>query len=175
MAGITSGYQNNNPGNLRAGPISFVGEISPVNGFRAFSSLTYGIRAWIRNLYTQVTIRGNSTYQDYLTAYAPQSDNNDANYPALVCGTDFNLTDPIALDDSSIQTLFFDQIAQEIAPDNTLISPSDFAAGLQSFKASAPGVVLETATILPSNYFILAMLAIFLAVALFAIYKIASA
>jgi len=159
---MSLGLSQNNPGNLRVGNFTYDGEITSSNGFRAFSSMAYGIRAWIMNLHYQITVKGLNTYGAYLTAYAPVSDGNSADYPTNVCGSDFNLTDTIATDPASLEKLFYDQATQEIGADEAnSITDTDFQSGLTMFNTSVPGWVMDTAEVLPSNYFLITVCVLF--------------
>lgn len=149
---MPGGLADNNPCNLRVAKVIWTGQIPSTDGFSNFSSLAYGIRAWIVNLRHQVNVNGLGTYQQYLSAYAPSSENSPT-YPADVCGSDFNPTDQIALDPTSLQTLFFNQMAHEISADDAAtVQPSDFQAALDLFTNSPTGVIYGVAGILPDNY-----------------------
>lgn len=160
---MTIGYEQNNPGNLTKGGVVYDGEIASGNRFRAFSSLAYGIRAWIVNLMYKKNVRGINTYGAYLSAYAPVSDGNSPDYPAAVVGNDFELNEIIKTDYNSVRTLFFNQVAQEIAPDDRMISDYDFNQAWALYTGSAAGMAYGLTNVLPGNYFMVGLLVLVIA------------
>ncbi len=77
------GIRNNNPGNLRPGS-NWQGMAGENKGFIVFTDMAYGIRAWLINYYTQVSLRGIATVADFVRKYAPASENNVPAYVAAI-------------------------------------------------------------------------------------------
>lgn len=169
---MSIGLRQNNPGNLRAGSFRYEGEVAPQNGFRTFSSMAYGIRAWLKNLMYQKNVRGLRTYRQYINAYAPPSE-NPTNYPGNVVRDDFELDEEIKTDQYSLQTLFFNQAYAEIGNDADHISPADFAAGYNLYASGVGAALYSIGNVLPGNYFMVGMLIIFIA-GLFTIFIVAN-
>jgi len=166
MASI--GFTDNNPGNIRTGTFTYTGEIPSSNAFRNFSSMAYGIRAWIKNLMFQKNVRGRSTYYDYLHAYAPPSDGNSTLYPARVVGTDFGLYDDIATDYESVKTLFYNQARNEInAAEADSIPESTFMEAWQLYQGGTDATIYTITNSMPGNTAAVGILVLFITGLLF--------
>jgi hypothetical protein len=76
--------QINNPGNIRPGN-KFQGEEGEEKGFSVFNSRTNGIRAYFKNLHTAIFVHNRHTICDYITAYAPPSENDTEGYISQMC------------------------------------------------------------------------------------------
>lgn len=75
------GLRNNNPGNIRLSDTRYVGETDSTDpDFKQFSSMAYGYRAMFRLLYTYQVRHGLNTLRGMISRYAPESENNTANY-----------------------------------------------------------------------------------------------
>jgi hypothetical protein len=74
------GIRNNNPGNLRRSANDWVGKVpyavSTDTSFEQFYELRYGIRAMMRDIYSDIN-KGNNTIAGLISEYAPASDNNN--------------------------------------------------------------------------------------------------
>ncbi len=81
---LSLGMRNNNPGNLRPGSSKWQGGVGAYAGFVTFEDISWGIRAFLINYYTQVTMRGRNTLKSFVSAYAPATENNTAAYIAAV-------------------------------------------------------------------------------------------
>src|SRR5580658_8170367 len=77
--------KDNNPGNIRPGQ-NYEGEGQPDNGFSTFNTMALGIRAWLMNFYEAVYKHNRTNLTDYITAYAPPSENNTAAYISGMVG-----------------------------------------------------------------------------------------
>lgn len=77
------GITNNNPGNIRYTGSYWVGLTGSNSGFCVFSSMTFGVRAAIKNMQTYYK-RGYTTLTKYISVYAPASENDTANYISYV-------------------------------------------------------------------------------------------
>lgn len=137
---MTLGYSQNNPSNLIKGT-PWEGVVDSDNDFAAFSSMPYGIRAWLMNLHAKIG-EGYNTYRKYITVFAPPSQNDTATYLQHIENAGFNLDDSIALDTDSLKTFFKAQIKQEIAPDDLNVTDEDIDSGFSMFSDSIPGFVL---------------------------------
>lgn len=75
------GLRNNNPGNIRRSDTLYVGEKESTDPeFKQFTSMAYGYRAMFMLLYTYQVRYGLNTLQSMIARYAPESENNTANY-----------------------------------------------------------------------------------------------
>jgi hypothetical protein len=85
---ITRGIRNNNPGNIRKSndPWQGLSEVQDDKEFFKFKSMAFGIRAVARTLITYQDKYGIRTIRDFVARYAPEKENNTANYMACVCG-----------------------------------------------------------------------------------------
>ncbi len=82
---LPRGLRNNNPGNLRKSSATWIGKVSnPLeSAFESFSSMDYGIRAAIKNAFTQWN-KGKDTIRTLVSIWAPPIENNTAAYVAAV-------------------------------------------------------------------------------------------
>ena len=85
---ISRGIRNNNPGNIRLSndPWQGLAKVQTDKEFFQFKSMAYGIRAIARTLITYQDKYGIRTIKDFVTRYAPEKENDTANYKACVCG-----------------------------------------------------------------------------------------
>src|SRR5688572_6226641 len=89
------GLRNNNPGNIRKSPVTYLGEIKPSqdSSFKQFETMAYGYRAMlmILNVYLKRSVNWNNNYLTWkpsaqsgkidtiykvINTWAPASDNN---------------------------------------------------------------------------------------------------
>lgn len=86
---VTPNLSRNNPGNIRyTGADKWQGAATPpqVNGFCAFTTPAFGIRAIARVLISAQDKHGCRTVRDHISRYAPPADNNPTEaYIANVC------------------------------------------------------------------------------------------
>jgi hypothetical protein len=82
---LPRGIRNNNPGNLRKTPTKWAGKVSnPLDtAFESFDTMANGVRAALRNAYTQWN-RGKDTISEFIAVWAPPSENDTAKYVAQV-------------------------------------------------------------------------------------------
>jgi hypothetical protein len=82
---LSRGLRNNNPGNLRKSAATWLGKVvNPLErDFESFSTMDYGVRAAIRNAFTQWN-KGKDSIQSLVSIWAPPSENNTAAYVAAV-------------------------------------------------------------------------------------------
>ena len=85
---ISRGIRNNNPGNIRLSndPWQGLAEVQNDKEFFQFKSMSYGIRAIARTLITYQDKYGIHTIKDFVARYAPEKENDTANYKSCVCG-----------------------------------------------------------------------------------------
>lgn len=78
---VPIGLQNNNIGNLR-GKDAWEGKIgmSATGGYVQFADVSWGIRAFLTNLYTQINKYGLDTPKKYISKYAPSFENPTQTY-----------------------------------------------------------------------------------------------
>lgn len=124
----TRGFRNNNPGNLHAAGIPWVGYIgADPDGYAMFDTLEHGIRAMGVDLRAKLR-RGLNTPASIINVYAPPSDNNPTStYIAKVCDwTGFQPNQVLTVSD--IPTLAFAMIRFE---NGTTAPDAAFNAGMQ--------------------------------------------
>lgn len=84
------GLRNNNPGNLIYTTIAWQGKIPKPQSkdakFEQFTSITYGLRAMLKDLINDIN-KGQNTVRKLINEYAPKSENNTADYIKRVCNT----------------------------------------------------------------------------------------
>lgn len=83
------GIRNNNPGNLVRTSIDWLGKI-PLDQnrdarFEQFYEIRYGIRALMRDIYTDYR-RGSNTVRKLISEFAPAFENNTESYISSVIG-----------------------------------------------------------------------------------------
>jgi len=165
---MTTGYSLNNPTNIERGSFTYTGEIPNSGRFRAFSSMAYGIRAWIKNLMFQKNVRGRKTYFDYLSTFAPVGDGNSPLYPSRVVGADFGLYDDIRTDYDSVKTLFYNQARNEInAAEADSIPESTFAEAWQLYQGGTDATIYTITNSMPGNTAAVGILVLFITGLLF--------
>ena len=80
----------NNPGALRPTKDVWIGQTGTIKGekgyFLTFESPVYGVRAFFRNARTQIN-RGTNIVSDFITLYAPQTENDTNFYISQVAKT----------------------------------------------------------------------------------------
>jgi len=77
--------EQNNPGNIRLGHISWQGMVLSGNAFCAFDTAENGLRAMARILLNYASRDGCSTVADYIDRWAPPTENDDPAYVNDVC------------------------------------------------------------------------------------------
>ena len=90
VTGVTRGYRNNNPGNIRltfdgSGKKTYwTGEIDGSDtAFKKFKNIGYGYRAIFVILNSYIT-KGYNTIEKIIGRYAPSNENNTNNYIATI-------------------------------------------------------------------------------------------
>ena len=85
----TRGLRNNNPGNLVRTNIDWLGKIpldkNTDSRFEQFYELRYGLRALMRDIYTDYR-RGKNTVRMLISEFAPAFENNTESYIRSVIG-----------------------------------------------------------------------------------------
>jgi len=81
----TRGLRNNNPLNLRRTAIKWKGEKSEITDseFEEFESMTFGLRAGLINMKTQIS-KGFDSVEKLIGRWAPPTENNTSNYVKIV-------------------------------------------------------------------------------------------
>lgn len=94
---LSLGYRLNNPFNIRFNPNNrWIGQLRPVRGFCHFESIVYGVRAFAI-LYRTYINKYHVTVKQFISRYAPASENNTEAYVRTVCrltgfASDYRLT-----------------------------------------------------------------------------------
>lgn len=88
MALPSRGIRNNNPLNIRHNPRNHwlglsLNQTDPA--FCQFESMTYGVRAAMKLLRNYAIQLKRCTIKDYITRWAPPSENNTQNYIDFIC------------------------------------------------------------------------------------------
>ena len=81
---LPRGIRNNNPGNLVRSNNAWIGKI-PYNQsmdtrFEQFIELRYGIRALMRDIYSDITKKNKKTVVELISEFAPDFENNTTAY-----------------------------------------------------------------------------------------------
>lgn len=85
---LPRGLRNNNPGNIKASPTNWNGEVpSSDPTFESFSSSDKGIRAMGKIMKTNQDL----SIRDFINRYAPPKENNTASYLTSISGSGINL------------------------------------------------------------------------------------
>jgi hypothetical protein len=121
----------NNPGNIRPGN-HFNGEVGVIKGFSQFDTMANGIRAYFKNLHAAMYLHGRKTIGEYITAYAPPTENDTNSYIATMCTeTGLTSTEPIPTDPAFLCKFARAQFVIENGKAETdTIGDDDIAAGL---------------------------------------------
>lgn len=84
---LPRGLRNNNPGNIRLSSTVWKGEMRPSQDkeFCQFQTIAYGYRALIKLLQNYRKLHGCKTIADFITRWAPSSENNTSGYISRVC------------------------------------------------------------------------------------------
>ncbi|MGV8135936.1 MAG: hypothetical protein AB2L20_12035 [Mangrovibacterium sp.] len=82
MTTNSRGLRNNNPGNIRKNSDKFRGEVLPSKdkSFKQFTSMAFGYRAIFVIMRNYKTKYGLSTIKDWITRWAPNTENDTASY-----------------------------------------------------------------------------------------------
>ena len=133
--------KQNNPGNIRPGQ-NYTGEIPSTNGFSAFKTMDYGIRAYFMNLHAAIVKHNRTCIQEYITAYAPPSENDTQRYIDEMCkGTGLIPSDTIPLDSDSLRLFARVQFTIEDEASVSGVSDADISYGMDLFVQDVPGWV----------------------------------
>lgn len=84
---MTRGLRNNNPGNLRLSKDKWQGlrAVQTDKEFFQFETMAHGYRALIRTLQNYRKLHKCQTIADFISRYAPKTENNTAGYIQRVC------------------------------------------------------------------------------------------
>lgn len=133
------GLRNNNPGNIRPDGVSqWQGAVGENKGFIVFSSMAYGIRAWLINYRSQIVLHDIHTLQELIHRYAPAKDNNNeaAYVAAVTMQTGIKGTDKLPTTRKGVTALFQVFAAHEIGPLAGSISMDDINNAFDLLPAS---------------------------------------
>jgi hypothetical protein len=83
-AGAPRGIRNNNPTNILAGLIPWIGQVGTDGAYIIFSAPLYGLRAAFRDLGNAHLVHGIATVRQVAQRWAPASANDPAAYAANV-------------------------------------------------------------------------------------------
>lgn len=83
---MTRGYRNNNPLNMRHDNDKWQGEVVPSQDaeFKQFETMAWGYRAAFKLLHNYQKYHGCRILSDFISRWAPPSENNTAAYIAAV-------------------------------------------------------------------------------------------
>lgn len=130
---VPIGLQNNNIGNLR-GSDTWEGKIgmSTSGGYVQFADISWGIRAFLVNLYTQISKYGLDTPRKYLDKYAPSFENDTTNYiHKFTSDLGIGENDKIPTDTDSLRRIVRSQMEMELGHQYAdLITDEDIDLGI---------------------------------------------
>jgi hypothetical protein len=130
---VPIGLQNNNIGNLR-GSDAWEGKIgmSASGGYVKFADISWGIRAFLVNLYTQISKYGLDTPKKYLDKYAPSFENDTTNYiHKFTSDLGIGENDKIPTDTDSLRKIVRSQMEMELGTHYAdLITDEDIDLGI---------------------------------------------
>jgi hypothetical protein len=130
---VPVGLQNNNIGNLR-GNDAWEGKVgmSASGGYVQFADISWGIRAFLVNLYTQISKYGLDTPKKYISKYAPSFENDTTSYINKFT-TDIGIgeNDKIPTDTNSLRKIVRSQMEMELGHKySDLITDEDINLGI---------------------------------------------
>ena len=130
---VPIGLQNNNIGNLR-GSDTWEGKIgmSSTGGYVQFADISWGIRAFLTNLYTQINKYGLDTPKKYISKYAPSFENDTQTYINKFSNDlGINENDKIPTDTDSLRKIVRSQMQMELGTKYAdLITDEDIDLGI---------------------------------------------
>jgi len=139
--------QNNNPGNIEASSISWVGATGTNGLYVVFSSPAWGFRALYKDIYNSINEGNNTLYQffyNYLDvangSHSEQDATDYANFVATYSGG--AITDTLATDEATLKAMAHGIAYQESGSDADAFTESDYDNGYILFQggqiASSP-------------------------------------
>lgn len=97
------GIRNNNPGNLRPGPVPWQGQTGSEDGYCVFDTPEHGLRALAKQLVIYQTKHGLCTIRAIVSRWAPSNENDTNSYVSAVCAdTGFGPDDWLHLTESTV-------------------------------------------------------------------------
>jgi hypothetical protein len=131
QSGLPIGLRNNNPGNLRLSNDVWKGQIGSESGFVTFSDLAWGTRAMATVVANDIN-KGLNTLTQYITSYAPPSENDTAAYIARMSSlTGIPPDQPFIRSLDTIKLIIKAQMQIELGPDFAAMVPdADIDQGL---------------------------------------------
>jgi hypothetical protein len=130
---VPVGLQNNNIGNLR-GSDTWEGKIgmSATGGYVQFADISWGIRAFLVNLYTQISKYGLDTPKKYISKYAPSFENDTTSYiNKFTSDLGIGENDKIPTDTNSLRKIVRSQMEMELGHKySDLITDEDIDLGI---------------------------------------------
>lgn len=84
---MTRGIAINNPFDIRISTIGWLGKVTPSkdDDFETFDTPAHGIRAGLKNVFNYQKIHHLDTIREIVSKYAPDCENDTANYINAVC------------------------------------------------------------------------------------------
>lgn len=105
---LPRGIRNNNPGNIRTSPARWVGEtVDDDHAFESFDTPEHGIRAIVRILMTYHRRYGARTIEDYISRWAPASENDTDAYCRRVA-------DALGVEPDSVVDIYHPRVMGEL-------------------------------------------------------------
>lgn len=148
------GLQNNNIGNLR-GSDAWEGKIgmSATGGYVQFEDISWGIRAFLVNLYTQISKYGLDTPKKYLDKYAPSFENDTTNYiHKFTSDLGIGQNDKIPTDTESLRKIVRSQMEMELGHKySDLITDEDIDLGISRLNNKVLSFFGATAVYIKNN------------------------
>jgi len=128
---LVRGLRNNNPTNIVPVYGGWQGQVGDDGTFAIFRDMSWGVRAWLSNFYSSYNTHGTTTLSQYITRFAPPSENDTASYineVATYAGIDPNA--PMPLDQATVTNILRGQLNVELGESNSsMVTDDDIAAG----------------------------------------------
>ena len=112
--------------------------------FVIFSDIAWGIRAWLIQYHTYITVHQANTLTLFVNRYAPNNENNTAAYiSAVSAATGIGADDDMPTDQAAVTAVFraFTRV-EDGASNAGLISDDDIAEAFARLNSSAAGFFL---------------------------------
>lgn len=131
---MTRGYRNNNPLNMRHDNDKWQGEVVPSQdgAFKQFETMAWGYRAAFKLLHNYQKNHGCRILADFISRWAPPSENNTAAYIATVASR-AGLSDVSQIDTLNGDTMRAVVAAMSYVENGVEANEADVAAGWKLF------------------------------------------
>ena len=155
------GLRNNNPTNIVPVAGGWQGQVGTDGGFATFQDVSWGIRAYVKNLNSSINNHGTATLSEYITRFAPPSENDTASYIASVAkDTGLSADSTLQTDPDSIKKLLRAQMNVELGKKYAdMVSDADISEGISLANGGAATLFKATKIFASSHVGYLVVLA----------------